>query len=223
MKKSESYECRENELADMISFEGKDIIESKKDLIGFKAVHNLLLEVVIPHQKRVLLVQKIYELTLKRVHRVVLLLGLSIVKKILLQHLILHLEAGGVFVAVFAAVEHLGDLVELVHDSEVFGMFFVLFDQCWPFEGFDKGAQDADAVEKVRLEIETVLFSQPELIVIVVQTLLRHADCFGSFLQTHLLEAASTLMQISPLFYYLYHLEDHSLLAPFLLQRYTFT
>ena len=29
MKKSASYERRENELADMFSFEGKDIIESK--------------------------------------------------------------------------------------------------------------------------------------------------------------------------------------------------
>jgi hypothetical protein len=69
------------------------------------------------------------------------------------------------------------------------------------------------------LEVEGVLLTQPELVVIIVQTLLGHAYGLGSLLQTHLLEITLALVQVSPLLHDLDHLEDHSLLAPFFFNR----
>jgi len=96
-------------------------------------------------------------------------------------------------------------------------MFFILVDVGVSLDCLQIGPQDSNAVEEVVLEIKAMLLPQPELIVVVIQTLLGHSQTFGCLLQTHLLDTVLALVEFSPLLDNLDDLKDNPLLASLLL------
>ena len=94
--------------------------------------------------------------------------------------LVLFFEDGFLFDFHRARVEF--DFVELLYDFEVLWVFVAML----RFESglfvFEKVPQATNALVEVVFKIEAVLFSQPQLIVVVVETLFRQTDYFGGLL-----------------------------------------
>lgn len=65
----------------------------------------------------------------------------------------------------------------------------------------------------MRPEVEVVLLSQPELVIVIVQTFLGQSDHLGGVLQADLAEVVLREMDLPPLLDNFDHLEDYALLA----------
>jgi predicted GTPase len=109
-------------------------------------------------------------------------------------------------------------LLEIIDYLQFLRMFLVLIEFEVVLQVFKIGSEYTDAIEEVRPKVKIILFTQPQLIIVIVQTLLGQTDYLSRLLQTHLLEVVLTLMNLPPPLNYLNHLENDPLLTTLLLQ-----
>ncbi len=105
-------------------------------------------------------------------------------------------------------------MLEIINYLQSFGVFLSLIEFGTVFESFEIGPEDTNSIEKMCSEIEVVLFTQSQLIVIVIQTLLGQSDHLSCFLQTHFPQVPSRQVQLTPLLHDLDDLKDHPLFTP---------
>lgn len=116
-------------------------------------------------------------------------------------------------------VKQLRNLLELINNLELLRMLFILVQFVMVLQVFEIGSKDADAVEQMGPKIKVILLAEPQLIVIIIEALLRKPHDPRRLLQTHLFRVILALVYLPPPLHDFYHLEYHPLLAPLLLQR----